>query len=54
MRRLHFEYYSCDFLVYRRKVFSYNGVELIKAVVYSDSQLIFHIVRKREPFRLFE
>ena len=54
MRRLHFKYYSCDFLVYRRNVFSYNGVELIKAVVYSDSQLIFHIVRKREPFRLFE
>ena len=42
------------FLCIGEKFFSCNGVELIKAFVYSDSQLIFHIVRKREPFRLFE
>ena len=58
VRRLHFEYHSCGFLVCMRKVCSYNvhimGVLLIKAFVYSDILLVFHIFRKREPFKLFE
>ena len=38
MRRLHFEYHSCGFLVYMRKVCSYNGG--LRIIPYPDRAVI--------------